>query len=495
MSVPANQAHFTSTIPTSGGIVLLLKKTWETWKMGAYCTRLDSKSGGNLAASLKLLKGDIGILNSGKLDEEISSIVVVNADNKDTVKQTLSKGGALHTFLDQVSKLQQWTLINDTECDATAQSNYDCNIWLGFNMRAANNSLYTATQPKAGPTLHVYKDNLSKQDAKYFSSVLEGMTLTKSLVSTPPNVLTTESYVEYVKQEFADLDVDITVLDRDNLASHKMNCMLGVAQGSIHEPYAVILHLKKGVGAPLALVGKGVTFDTGGLGLKPSGAMTGMKKDMAGSAAVVGAIKALATNNSEVNVIGIIGLVENAIGPNSYRPDDILVSAAGKSVEIGHTDAEGRLVLCDLLHYVQTVLGCKEVVDIATLTRAIITSLGHVYAGFFANDDKFAYDLLMAGKTSGERLWRLPLDPEYAALLKSDTADLNNISAPKDGAGSITAAEFLHKFILPGTYWSHIDIAGTACNKSNKTASPDGTTGFGVRLLVDFVHSRTKPIE
>ena len=262
-----------------------------------------------------------------------------------------------------------------------------------------------------------------------------------------------------------------------------MHSLLGVGQGSVRESQMAIMEWNGGGDeAPLALVGKGVCFDTGGISLKPGANMQDMKGDMGGSAAVVGAMKTLALRKAKANVVGLVGLVENMPDGNASRPGDIVYTMSGQTVENQNTDAEGRLVLCDVLWYAQETYKPKAVIDLATLTGAIIVSLGHENAGLFTNDDDLAVQLVTAGQAEGETLWRLPLSSGYDKLLKSQFADMKNIGGP--AAGSITAAQFLQRFIKEGTPWAHIDIAGVAWKSGEKSAiDPSWASGYGPRLL------------
>jgi len=318
--------------------------------------------------------------------------------------------------------------------------------------------------------------------------VAEGVFLTRNLVSEPANVLFPKSLAAEAKK-LDKLGVKVTVLGEKEMKKLGMGALLGVAQGSDHEPQLLVMHWEgagaKG-GAPLAFVGKGVTFDTGGISLKPAAGMEDMKWDMGGAGAVVGLMHALAARKAKANVVGICGLVENMPSGSAQRPGDVVTSMSGQTVEVLNTDAEGRLVLCDALWYTQENFKPKLIVDLATLTGAIIIALGHEHAGLFSNDDTLSEQLTGAGKAVGERLWRLPLGPDYDKALDCDVADMKNISGGRAG-GSITAAQFLQRFIKDGTPWAHLDIAGVAWNTKDKPTVPKGGSGFGVRLLDAFV--------
>jgi leucyl aminopeptidase len=318
-------------------------------------------------------------------------------------------------------------------------------------------------------------------------ALTEGLELTRVLVAEPPNLLYPETFVSKVLAEIDGLGLEVTVLGETEMMELGMGALLGVSQGSVRE--ARLLALKwngAGPGDPsLALVGKGVTFDTGGISLKPGAGMEDMKWDMGGAGAVVGAMKALAGRKAKANVIGVCGLVENMPDGNAQRPGDVVTSMSGQTMEILNTDAEGRLVLCDVLTWVQRTHHPKTIVDLATLTGAMIISLGSEHGGCFANDDSLADQLLAAGKASGDLLWRFPLSDAYNKLIDSPIADMKNVG-PR-GAGSITAAQFLQRYIDNGVRWAHLDIAGMVWADKAGPTFDKGATGYGVRLLDRFV--------
>ncbi len=317
-------------------------------------------------------------------------------------------------------------------------------------------------------------------------AVTEGLALTRTLVAEPANILYPESFVERC-QHLAELGIEITVLDEAEMAAEGMGSLLGVSQGSRREARLLVLRWNgKGVGEPeLALVGKGVTFDTGGISIKPAGGMEDMKWDMGGAGAVVGAMKTLALRKAKANVVGVCGLVENMPDGNAQRPGDVVTSMSGQTIEVINTDAEGRLVLCDAITWTQKHLKPGTIVDLATLTGAMIVALGHEHGGMFANDDELADRLLAAGRSSGDLLWRFPLSDAYNKLIDSPIADMKNVG-PR-GAGSITAAQFIQRFVDPGVKWAHLDIAGMVWSDKAGNTFDKGATGYGVRLLDRFV--------
>ncbi|KGB51640.1 putative cytosol aminopeptidase [Sphingopyxis sp. LC81] len=317
-------------------------------------------------------------------------------------------------------------------------------------------------------------------------AIADGVALTQTLVAEPPNILYPESFVERC-QHLADLGVELEVLDERQMKALGMGALLGVAQGSTRPPRLLAMRWNGGNAgdAPVVFIGKGVTFDTGGISLKPGAGMDMMKWDMGGAGAVAGAMKAIAGRKAKANVVGVVGLVENMPDGNAMRPGDIVTTMSGQTVEVLNTDAEGRLVLCDAISWAQSAYNPKVIVDLATLTGAMVISLGHEYAGIFANDDKLAADLLAAGEASNNKLWRFPLSPAYDKLIDSPIADMKNIG-PREG-GSITAAQFLKRFVDEGVAWAHLDIAGMAWADKDGPVWAKGATGYGVRLLDRYI--------
>jgi leucyl aminopeptidase len=316
-------------------------------------------------------------------------------------------------------------------------------------------------------------------------AIADGVMLARDLINEPANVLYPEEFARRTLN-LKKLGVAVEVLDVAAMKKLGMGSLLAVGQGSEHESRTVIMRWnggKKGA-APLAFIGKGVCFDTGGISIKPAGSMEDMKGDMAGAACVVGLMHALAARKAKVNAVGAIGIVENMPDGKSYRPGDIVTTMSGQTIEIINTDAEGRLVLADVLHYVNTNYKPKFMIDLATLTGAIIVALGHEYAGLFANDDKLAERLTSVGKATGERVWRMPLGPEYDKKIDSKFADMKNTGG-RDG-GSITAAQLLARFVGK-TPWAHLDIAGTAMGSPQTDINKSWASGWGVRLLERLV--------
>ena len=424
----------------------------------------------------------------GLSSEKYSRILLVGAGEADKADARIWEkvgGGTVKKVLTS----------GETEIDVVGAPNADAaaRILLGAKLAAYRFDDYREVKEDQQPTLTsvgVVVDDAAAATAaaEQLDSQAFGSALARDLVNTPPNDLYPEAYANKI-QDLSELGLEIDVLNEAEMEKLGMAALLGVGQGSEHHSRMVVM---KWMGAddkkaaPLALVGKGVTFDTGGISLKPGAGMEDMKGDMGGSAAVVGAMATLAKRKAKANVVGLVGLVENMPDGKAQRPGDVVKSASGKTIEILNTDAEGRLVLCDVLWYAQDKFKPKAVIDLATLTGAIIIALGHEHAGVFSNDDDLSDSILAAGETAGEPAWRLPVGSAYDKLIDSKIADMKNIGGR--GAGSITAAQFLQRFIEEGTPWAHIDIAGTAWKPSNgNPLEPSWASGYGVRLLDQLV--------
>jgi leucyl aminopeptidase len=319
--------------------------------------------------------------------------------------------------------------------------------------------------------------------------VAEGVFFTRDLVSEPANVIYPESLAEHARS-LSTYGVDVEVLNEARMRKLGMNALLAVGQGSDRESQLVVMRWdgapKRGPSRkPIAFVGKGVTFDTGGISIKPAGGMEDMKWDMGGAGVVIGLMKALARRSAKIDAVGVIGLVENMPSGKAQRPGDVVTSMSGQTIEVINTDAEGRLVLADALWYCQSTFKPEVMIDLATLTGAIIVSLGTYQAGLFASDDKLAEALVAAGTAVDEPVWRMPLGERYDKDINSDIADVKNVGKNRE-AGSIAAAQFLKRFV-GDTRWAHLDIAGVTWSKADTDVVPKGGTGFGVRLLDRFV--------
>ena len=351
---------------------------------------------------------------------------------------------------------------------------------------------FTKQKPAARPSLTdvtIVSDDTKAARSAFapLNAAVDGTYFARDLVNEPPNVLFPAEFAQRLKA-LEKLGLQVEVLGEKDLKKHGMGSMLGVGQGSVKESHMVVMRWnggKKGE-KPVALVGKGVCFDTGGISLKPGAGMEDMRGDMGGAAAVSGAMMALAKRKAKANVVGLVGLVENMPDGDAIRPGDILTSASGQTIEVLNTDAEGRLVLADVLWYAQKFEKPKAIVDLATLTGAVVVALGHHHAGMYSTETKTATALAKAGEATGEKVWPMPLAPEYDRLLKSQYADMKNIGGR--AAGSITAAQFLKRFVDEGMDWTHLDIAGVAWVSGEKEPTdPSWASGFGPRLLSQWI--------
>ena len=315
------------------------------------------------------------------------------------------------------------------------------------------------------------------------AAIARGVEFTRTLVTEPANILYPESFVERCREAFEGTGAELTVLGVEEMEKLGMGALLGVGQGSERPSRILAIRWNGGKQGdkPTVFVGKGVTFDTGGISLKPGPGMEDMKWDMGGAGAVAGGMLAVVSRGAKANVIGVLGLVENMPDGKAQRPGDIVTTMSGQTVEVLNTDAEGRLVLCDALHWAQEQYDPARIIDLATLTGAMIIALGNEHGGLFANDDTLADQLLAAGTEVGDKLWRMPIGPAYDKLIDSPIADIKNVG-PRQ-AGSITAAQFLHRFIKNGTPWAHLDIAGMVWSDKPGHSWDKGATGYGVRLI------------
>ncbi len=365
-------------------------------------------------------------------------------------------------------------------------------VGLGAALRAWRLDTYrTKLKDKDKPTLKEVVvtgggDGAAARFAERYEPVVEGVALTRELVTEPANIIYPESFVERVTKALEGTGLKIEILDSKQMSALGMGALLGVAQGSAREARMLIITWNGGGDeAPVAFVGKGVTFDTGGISIKPAQNMEQMKWDMGGAGAVAGAMKALAGRKAKANVVGVCGMVENMPSGTAQRPGDVVTTMSGQTVEVINTDAEGRLVLADAITYVQRTYKPKAIVDFATLTGAILVSLGFEYAGLFSNSDALAKSLEKAGSSSGDKLWRMPMGEAFDRLIDSQIADMKNVG-PREG-GSITAAQFIQRFVEGDTSWAHVDMAGTAWSDKAGPTHAKGATGYGVRLIDEYV--------
>ena len=469
-------------LPASGALVLLIH---ENDKPSGVWQQADEATGGAIARALEVaeFKGGKGktciILAPGA---GLSRVLAVGLGKEDDVKQTVLEdaGGAI------ASALGRETAVS-VAADAL-KPGQAAEVALGAVLRGYRFDRYRTKEkaedkPKlTGLTFLTDHPNRAKSAYEPLKGVASGVFLTRDLVSEPPNVLTPAEMATRC-EKLTEYGVTVEVLGPDEMGKLGFGALLGVAQGSVNEARMVVMHWNGGKKAgekPVCFVGKGVTFDTGGISIKPAGGMEDMKWDMAGAGTVVGLMAALAGRKAKVNAIGLVGLVENMPSGNAQRPGDVVTSYSGQTIEIINTDAEGRLVLADVLWYAQEKYDPKFMVDLATLTGAIIVGLGHEYGGLFSNNEQLAERLAKAGDATGEKLWRMPLHDNYDKQIKSDIADMKNVGGRP--GGSITAAQFIQRFVNKKP-WAHLDIAGMAWSGKDAPTIPKGATAYGVRML------------
>ena len=412
-------------------------------------------------------------------------IILVRVKKTNLAVDNEKIGGKFFDFIKNNS-IYDFSLFNNNIKETLQKNTHFLDEFLhGVKLKSYVFKKYKSKKDKEIFNFNISTDNktINFNKNKRFSSLIEGTILTKDLVSEPGNILHPDEYAKRLKQ-LKKFGLKVVVYDQIKLKKLGMNALLGVGQGSIRGSYLVTVEWKGSSkkNKPLAFVGKGVCFDTGGISLKPAKFMEDMTYDMAGSAVVVGLMKNLALRKAKVNAIGVVGLVENMPGGNAQRPGDIVKSYSGKTIEVLNTDAEGRLVLADALTFTEKKFKPRMIVDLATLTGAIIVSLGSEYAGLFSNNDNLSKEIYESGLKVDEKVWRMPLHKNYDKLMDSKNADMQNINYI-GGAGSTTAAQFLQRFILNKTPWAHLDIAGMAFSKYGGALNSWGATGFGVRLL------------
>ncbi len=444
----------------------------------------------------------LGVLEAKKKEEEISffdisnqqKCFIIKVKNKHESYYPEEIGGTLFSCIKQFKEIKKVELYADSlTLDAEKIAKFFSEFILGFSLKSYTFNKYKTLDKnkinnKIDFKIITTHKNKIQFNYKYCDAIREGVFLTRDLVSEPPNVLSPQAYVAEIKK-LSKFGLKIKSYGEKELKKMGLNALLGVGKGSSNETFLVTIEWngkKQNKIKPLAFVGKGVCFDTGGISLKPARFMEEMKYDMAGSAVVVGLLKTLALRKAKINAVGVVGLVENMPGGNAQRPGDIVKSYSGKTIEILNTDAEGRLVLADALSFTEKKYKPKFIIDLATLTGAIIISLGEEYAGLFSNNDELSKKIFRASENVNEKVWRLPLHKNYDKLMNSKIADVQNINYA-GGAGSITAAQFLQRFILNKTPWAHLDIAGMAFSKKAANLNPGGATGFGVRLLNHLV--------
>ncbi len=477
---------------------LLIIGVFNDLELSAAAKKIDQRVDGLVMQALQngAFKGKLGQTLSvfGPKKGDIQRILVLGLGEKEKIseKALLHAGGALMSTIIDWGHEKAFIYLDSVASKDFPNKKAVPLIAQGALLRSWRFTRYKTKKPEENlPKLDqlVFLSSESDMLAEQFQplqAVAEGVFLTRELMNEPPNVMTPLKVAECAK-ELKKYGIDIDILDEKQMKKLGMNALLGVGQGSENDSYVVVMKWQGGKkdDKPLAFVGKGVTFDTGGISLKPSASMDEMKFDMGGAAAVMGLMKSLALRKAGVNVVGVIGLAENMPDGKAQRPGDIVTSLSGQTIEILNTDAEGRLILADLLWYTQDKFRPQCMVNLATLTGAILVTLGHEYAGLFASDDTLAQRLSTVGEKVDELVWRLPLSEAFDRLIDSKVADMQNIGGRY--AGSITAAQFLQRF-TNNVPWAHLDIAGVAWQMNkDRPLSSQPVTGFGVRLLDRFI--------
>jgi len=491
--------HFTEKAEHKSDVEIIFAATDEA--LSSTYNDLDRKTG-NLISKIfdntRIFSRKIGSMKSlSYLDDgNLKSVIIIGLGDKGAIdkKKLEVIGGKIYSAMNRVK-----ANIGDVNClyNFTNFSSEEAASYIALGLRLASykfDKYQTAAKEEEKTevsNIHLIVNSAEKSEGYYLESeaLVSGIYLARDLITEPANKLYPATYAERLEEELETLGIGVTVLGENEMRNLGMGALLGVGQGSAHESKLVVMEY---YGAedqeekPIAFVGKGVTFDTGGISIKPSNSMWEMKYDMGGSAAVSGLMKTLAIRRAKVNAVGVIGLVENMPGGSAQRPSDVVTTMSGKTAEVLDTDAEGRLVLADALWYTQNKFSPKFMVDLATLTGAIVIALGSTYAGLFSNNDELAEKLTKSGKKAGEELWRMPLHKDFEEMIKSPIADVANLGNIARHAGSSTAAEFLKHFVndLP---WAHLDIAGMAWEKKGKSQTPKGAVGFGVKLLNQLI--------
>jgi leucyl aminopeptidase len=488
-------------LPRSGAVVV---GVWEEGVLTPTARRLDEATAGAIARAISAAprfhgKKDELLPILGPPNLSVSRIVLAglgkpNTTNSRSVEQL---GGNLVAHLNRAGETQATFSIELSEQAPIGPAEAAAQLAFGAQLRSYRFDKYkTKEKPEQKPSLSdltvmTAAAAAAQRAFKPLQKTADAVFFTRDLVSEPANVIYPETLARQAER-LTELGVRVETFDENKIRDLDMNALLAVGQGSVRPPRVVVMEWRGAKGAgdpsaskPLAFVGKGVTFDTGGISIKPAAGMADMKWDMAGSAVVIGLMKLLAARKAKVNAVGVVGLVENMPSGNAQRPGDIVVSMSGQTIEVLNTDAEGRLVLADALWYCQNRFEPRLMIDLATLTGAVIVALGHHRAGLFSNNDELADRLIEAGKAVGEQVWRLPLAETYDREIDSDAADVKNIGSGRAG-GSILGAQFLQRFVndVP---WAHLDIAGTAWSTKDAATVPKGATAFGVRLLDQLV--------
>ena len=474
--------------PKSGALVIFCP---ESKVLAGMAAEIDKRSGGHVSRAIKAIDFEakreqiLDLVAPEKLSLQRIIVVGLGDPAKITDREIELLGGAVAGYL-QSAKAESASIAADIAVEKPDAAEFAASLASGAKLRVYSFDRYKSKKPANGKTLQSLTI-LTPQAAKArkafvaYEAIAEGVHFARDLVNEPANKLNPVEFAARVKAK-GKAGLAVEILNPAQMKKLGMGALLGVAQGSANEPRLVVMRWQGGgkSAKPVAFVGKGVTFDTGGISIKPAAGMEDMKGDMGGAACVAGLLLALARRKAKVNAVGIIGLVENMPDGNAQRPGDIVTSMSGKTIAVLNTDAEGRLVLADALWYCQDRFKPQFMVNLATLTGAIMVALGKEYAGLFSNNDELAARLYDQGLATGEKVWRMPLAPEYDKLIDFEFADMKNIGGRN--AGAITAAQFLQRFVN-NVPWAHLDVAGTAMDANRTPINQSWGSGWGVRLL------------
>jgi leucyl aminopeptidase len=474
--------------PKSGVLVIFCP---ENKKLEGVAADIDKRSGGHVSRAIKAIDFEakreqiLDLVAPEKLKFQRIIVAGLGDSAKIAGREIELLGGAVAGYL-QSAKVETAAIAADMAVEKSNAAEFAVLLASGAKLRIYSFDRYKSKKPANGKTLQSLsfltgEAAKAKKAFAAYEAIAEGVHFARDLVNEPANKLTPVEFATRVKAK-SKAGLTVEVLNPAQMKKLGMGALLGVAQGSANEPRLVVMRWVGGgkAGKPVAFIGKGVTFDTGGISMKPAAGMEDMKGDMGGAACVAGLMLALARRKAKVNAVGVIGLVENMPSGTAQRPGDIVTSMSGKTIAVLNTDAEGRLVLADALWYTQDRFKPKFMVNLATLTGAIMVALGKEHAGLFSNNDELAQRLYEQGLQTGEKVWRMPLAPEYDKLIDFEVADMKNIGGRN--AGAITAAQFLQRFVN-GVPWAHLDVAGTAMDSSRTPINQSWGSGWGVRLL------------
>ncbi len=488
---------------TAGGGDVLAVMASEGGQLSASAQSVDAAGGGRLSKAMGAARftGGAGSVLDLLAPEGVdyARVLVIGVGKAETADGMAVERWAGHAIRRVLTSGAEKLVLQPDALPGVSKAEAGAHAALGARLASYRFDAYrTKLKPDQTPSLKSVEIVMeapapARARADKDAALAEGVFFARDLVNEPSNVLYPASFAERLR-DLETLGVEVDIIEPATMEKLGMGALLGVAQGSANPARLVAMSWNgartKGT-RPLALVGKGVTFDTGGISIKPAAGMEEMKGDMGGAAAVAGAMKAIALRKAKANVVGVVALVENMPGANAQRPGDIVTTMSGQTIEVLNTDAEGRLILADAVWYAQDKFNPTAVIDLATLTGAVIVALGHEHAGLYCNDDDLAHAITIAANAEGEAVWRMPLGAGYDKMIDSPTADMKNISG-KPAAGSIVGAQFIKRFIKDGVHWAHIDIAGTAWKPGpyEDPLSPSWATGYGVRLLNRLVANK-----